>query len=54
MRKQGSAVPRDFGWCWTCVSGWGRVASQGCPGVQADGGLPDTQIVVDKDGPDGV
>src|SRR5215510_13387123 len=21
-----------FRWCWTGVSGWGRVAPQGCPG----------------------
>ncbi len=28
---------RDFGWCWTGVSGWGRVAPQGCPGGKASG-----------------
>ena len=28
---------RDFGWCWTGVSGWVRVAPQGCPGVKASG-----------------
>ena len=31
------AAQRDFGWCWTGVSGWGRVAPQGCPGVKASG-----------------
>ena len=32
--------PFDFPirrWCWTCGSGWGRVASQGCPGGTASG-----------------
>ena len=32
-----SAVQRDCGWCWTGVSGWGRVAPQGCPGGTASG-----------------
>src|SRR5437899_1883968 len=26
-----STAPRDFGWCWTGVTGWGRVAPQGVP-----------------------
>ena len=26
-----------FGWCWTGVSGWGRIAPQGCPGGTASG-----------------
>jgi hypothetical protein len=33
-----SAMQRDFGWRWTGVSGWGRVAPQGGPRVQPDGG----------------
>ena len=32
-----SAAERDCRWCWTGVSGWGRVAPQGCPGVKASG-----------------
>ena len=32
-----SAAQRDFGWCWTGVSGWGRVAPQECPGVKVSG-----------------
>ena len=31
------AAQRDFGWCWAGVSGWGRGAPQGCPGVKASG-----------------
>jgi len=27
-------------WCWTGVSGWGRVAPQGCPGGTAAGRAP--------------
>ena len=32
-----STARRDFRWCWTGVSGWGRVAPQGCPGGTASG-----------------
>jgi len=32
-----SAAERDWPWCWTGVSGWGRVAPQGGPGVKASG-----------------
>src|SRR5713101_4129440 len=32
-----STAERDWRWCWTGVSGWGRVAPQGCPGVKASG-----------------
>jgi hypothetical protein len=32
-----SAAQRDFRWYWTGVTGWVRVAPQGCPGVQASG-----------------
>ena len=32
-----STAERDCRWCWTGVSGWGRVAPQGCPGVKALG-----------------
>src|SRR5262249_32918851 len=32
-----SAVQRYFGWGRTSGSGWGRVAPQGCPGVQQGG-----------------
>jgi hypothetical protein len=28
---------RDFRWCWIGVSGWSRVAPQGCPGGTAAG-----------------
>ena len=27
-----STAQRDWRWCWTGVSGWGRVAPHGCPG----------------------
>jgi hypothetical protein len=30
-------VQRAFGWGWTGVSQWGRVAPQGCPGATATG-----------------
>jgi hypothetical protein len=32
-----STALRGCGRCWTCVSGWGRVAPQGCPGAMASG-----------------
>jgi hypothetical protein len=28
---------RGLGGCWTCASGWGRVAPRGCPGATASG-----------------
>ena len=34
-RRCGGAA--HLGWCWTGVSGWGRVAPQGCPGGTASG-----------------
>ena len=36
----------DFGWRWIGVSGWGRVAPQGCPGRTASGrGFPHTSAL---------
>ena len=32
-----STARRGCGRCWTCVSGWGRVTPQGCPGAMASG-----------------
>ena len=39
-RLRGHAWPtalRGFGWCWTGVVGWGKVAPQGGPGGKASG-----------------
>ena len=37
---------RDFGWCWTGASGWGKVVPQGCPGLQDSGRLALGKVVV--------
>ena len=36
-RRAARAAQRDFRWCWTGVSGWGRIVPQGYPGEKASG-----------------
>src|SRR5262249_60903398 len=36
-RRELLVVMHGFGGCWTCASGWDRVAPQGCTGAMASG-----------------